>query len=58
MSSSKNDIAWVKLFEEHKLLEAIQITGYAIISSKTINDEREARLMTKFDHRSQLPKIF
>ena len=58
MSESKNDVAWGKLFEKLSILDKIENTDYFSISSKDINEFREARLMTKFDHRSQLPKIF
>lgn len=58
MSSSKNDIAWNKLFSKHSILEKVSNEGYFKISSKQINEFREARLMTKFDHSSQLPAIF
>lgn len=58
MSRSKNDIAWEQLFEKHNFLEKISEKGYAEISSAEINKIREARLMTKFDHKSQLPKLF
>jgi hypothetical protein len=50
MRKSKNDIAWETLFEKHKLLEKISATSHAKISASEINKEREARLMTKFDH--------
>jgi hypothetical protein len=58
MSESKNDSAWGKLFEKHQILERLENSDYFPISSKDINEFREARLMTKFDHRSQMPKIF
>ena len=58
MNESKNDVAWGKLFEKFSILNEIKNTDYFLISSKDINEFREARLMTKFDHRSQLPKIF
>ena len=58
MSKSKNDLAWERLFEKHKILEKILAKGHVFISSTEINEVREARLMTKFDHRSQLPEIF
>jgi hypothetical protein len=50
----KNDVAWHALFEE----EHIQENGYFTISAARINKQREARLMTKFDHKAQLPKLF
>jgi hypothetical protein len=58
MSKSKNDLAWEQLFEKHKILEKTLTQGYAEITSTEINKVREARLMTKFDHKSQLPKLF
>ena len=58
MSKTKNDLCWEQLFEKHKILEKILVKGHVSISSTEINKVREARLMTKFDHRSQLPKIF
>lgn len=54
----KNDPAWEILFKEHNILPEIEKTGKYIISSETINKVREARLMTKFDHKVNLPEIF
>jgi hypothetical protein len=59
MSNSKNDITWEVIFEKLKILDRILEYGNIEISATTINSfGREARLMTKFDHKSQLPKIF
>lgn len=58
MSKSKNDIAWEKIFEKHKILDRILKDGHIEITATKINEFREARLMTKFDHKSQLPKLF
>jgi len=58
MSKSKNDIAWGQIFEKHRILDKVAAQGRVSISSVEINKYREARLMTKFDHRSQLPKLF
>ena len=58
MSNSKNEAAWKRLFEKHEILEKIKKYGVFEISSSEINRLREARLMTKFDHRKNLPKIF
>lgn len=58
MSKSKNDLAWEKIFEKHKILEKILKDGHIEITATKINEFREARLMTKFDHKSQLPKLF
>ena len=58
MSNSKNDKAWAKLFTKYKILENVQDKGHFEITATKINEFREARLMTKFDHKSQLPKLF
>lgn len=58
MSDSKNDVAWNSLFEKHRILDSIEKDGSFLISATQINTVREARLMTKFDYRSQLPEIF
>jgi hypothetical protein len=58
MSKSKNDLEWEKIFEKYKILDQIISDGYVEISATKINEFREARLMTKFDHKSQLPKLF
>lgn len=58
MSKSKNDIAWEKIFDKYKIVNKVLTEGHTIISSTHINEFREARLMTKFDHKSQLPKLF
>lgn len=58
MSKSKNDLAWEKIFEKHKILDKVLKEGHIEITATKINEFREARLMTKFDHKSQLPKLF
>jgi hypothetical protein len=58
MSHSKNDIAWEKLFEAHRIIEKVDSNGVCEISAGDINKQREARLMTKFDHYIQLPTLF
>ncbi len=58
MANSKNDKAWLQLFEKHRIAEKIEQQGSFLISSTTINEFREARLMTKFDYKSQLPQVF
>ena len=58
MSNSKNDHAWGKIFEKYNILDKILQTGHIEITATKINEFREARLMTKFDHKSQLPKLF
>ncbi len=57
-SKSLNDIAWEKLFEKHDILEHIERKGQFQISAKQIKEVREPRLMAKFDHTINLPKIF
>lgn len=55
---NKNDRAWQQLFDKYKILPRVQTEDFFIISAKQINEFREARLMTKFDHRANLPRIF
>ncbi len=58
MSQSKNDAAWEKLFEAHHIIDRVDTNGVYEISAMNINKQREARLMTKFDHQIQLPTLF
>lgn len=53
-----NDTAWENLFAEYSILEEIEKHGQYTISAKQIKKLREPRLMTKFDHKINLPKIF
>lgn len=53
-----NDNAWEQLFDKHQILEEIEQKGKYIISANQIRDFREPRLMTKFDHKVNLPNIF
>ncbi|HBK96393.1 MAG TPA: translation elongation factor, partial [Microcoleaceae bacterium UBA10368] len=61
MSKSKktaNDRAWETLFERHHILEEVDKNGFFEIESAQINQERESRLMAKFDHSVNLPELF
>ena len=58
MGKSKNDIAWEEIFKKHSVLDRLADNGKVSISSTEIKKFREARLMTKFDHKSQLPRLF
>ena len=58
MNETKNDIAWNILFEKYNILNKISDDASFEITSTQINECREARLMTKFDYKSQLPQIF
>lgn len=53
-----NDIAWQTLFDRYDILGNIEKRGQFIISSNQIKEFREPRLMTKFDHKINLPTIF
>lgn len=55
---TKIDKAWATLFDRLKIVEHINKHGVYEISSKEINVEHQARLMTKFDYHIQLPKLF
>lgn len=52
ISKTKNDDAWEKLFEKYRIIEKINKEGKFEITSAQINEFREARLMTKFDHKN------
>ena len=54
----KNTEAWEKLFEKYKILDKIKENGRFIISADQIKEFREPRLMTKFDHKINLPTLF
>lgn len=55
---SKNDKAWQQLFDELSIREHIDASGHYVIDAETINQVREARLMAKFDHKSNIPEVF
>ncbi|GBR74592.1 hypothetical protein NO1_1741 [Candidatus Termititenax aidoneus] len=57
-TKTPNNINWDKLFKKYKILAKIKENEYFIISAKTIKEFREPRLMVKFDHKKDLPKIF
>jgi hypothetical protein len=58
MNKSKNDSAWEQIFDKYQIINSLRVSEYFLISANDINKFREARLMTKFDHKSQLPKLF
>ncbi|NLJ72867.1 MAG: transcriptional regulator [Syntrophomonadaceae bacterium] len=58
MSNTKNNKAWKELFDKYNILNNIEKNAIFEIASEQINEFREARLMTKFDHKKNLPKIF
>lgn len=55
---TKIDTNWIKIFEKYAILSDIDRAGVFQISSLQINEFMESRLMTKFDHASNLPTIF
>ncbi|MCL1857780.1 MAG: hypothetical protein FWF92_00925 [Oscillospiraceae bacterium] len=55
---SLNDAAWEKLFDKYDILDKINTQGRYVISTAQIKEFREPRLMAKFDHIINLPKIF
>lgn len=55
---NKNDIAWAKLFSKYRILNSIQNNGFFTITASQIKEFREPRLMTKLDHKLNLPNIF
>lgn len=55
---SVNDAAWEELFKRLGIAEALKQDGLYRISADEIRKLREPRLMTKFDHAVNLPRIF
>lgn len=53
-----NDTAWERLFDKYHILKEVRHSGRFCISAKQIREFREPRLMTKFDHKVNLPAIF
>ena len=53
-----NDAAWQILFDKYNILDAVRNQGEFVISASQIKEFREPRLMTKFDHKVNLPSIF
>lgn len=57
-SKGLNDQAWESLFNKYDILNQIDIKGSYKISAEQIKEFREPRLMAKFDHTVNLPKLF
>jgi hypothetical protein len=55
---SLNDVAWEHLFSKYDILNQIDAKSRFEISARQIKEFREPRLMAKFDHIINLPKIF
>ncbi|WP_410173302.1 type II restriction enzyme [Desulfitobacterium hafniense] len=55
---SQNDQAWESLFKKYDILSRIEAEGKFTISASQIKEYREPRLMAKFDHNINLPRIF
>ena len=58
MSENKNDDAWEKIFKKYDSKSKIAKNGFFEISEDQVREFIEPRLMEKFDHRVNLPKIF
>lgn len=56
--SRQIDELWENIFQDFDILKVIEKKGRFEISAKQINAYKEARLMTKFDHKNSLPNIF
>ena len=53
-----NDSAWESLFDKYNILDVVHNQGEFVISASQIKEFREPRLMTKFDHKVNLPSVF
>lgn len=58
MTESIADKKWKQIFSDLDIPERIAREDSITISAEKINEYRECRLMTKFDHSSNLPKVF
>ncbi|MDH4945416.1 hypothetical protein [Sulfurimonas sp. C5] len=59
MHKVSNNEAWEHIFDDLKILGSIEKNGFFDISAEEIKkrDGKEARLMTKVDHKEHLPKV-
>ncbi|MBU3129003.1 type II restriction enzyme [Clostridium tagluense] len=55
---TKNDTFWEKIFDKYNIINSVNSYGSFEITAGQINEFREARLMTKFDHKNSLPQLF
>ncbi len=55
---TKNDRAWEELFSKYHILNEINTGGQYVIGASAIKEYREPRLMAKFDHSINLPRVF
>jgi hypothetical protein len=55
---TKNDKAWASIFEKYKIIKEINKNSFYEITANQIKEFREPRLMTKFDQKANLPKLF
>ena len=58
MSDSKNNKAWESILNKYHIINELKSNQKFIITADQIKEFREPRLMTKFDYKSQLPKVF
>ena len=54
----KTEQAWENLFKKYDILRQVSVHGDFCITAGQIREEREVRLMTKFDHSDDRPPIF
>lgn len=55
---TKIDDNRLSIFKKYDILSKIKEDGLFEITSSQINEFQESRLMTKFDHATNLPKLF
>lgn len=58
MQTSKSNEAWKKLIDKYDIIQEIDKNEKFLITSKQINEYRQARLMAKWDTYESLPEIF
>ncbi len=55
---NQNDRVWETLFQQYEILEKIEQEGKFILSIEQIRECQESKVLTKFDHKNNLPEIF
>ena len=55
---NQNDRVWETLFQQYEILEKIEQEGKFILSIEQIREGQESKVLTKFDHKNNLPEIF
>ena len=56
--ATAGDLAWSSIFDRHDIRRLVSSQGYADVTANDLRAYREPRLLTKIDHRGNLPAVF